>query len=42
MGAMLKVGSTVMKDYAWKNLLKPRHVKKHIDGLWHIHKEIVA
>jgi len=34
---MLKVGSTVMKDYAWKNLLKPRHVKKHTDGLIHIH-----
>lgn len=37
MGAMLKVGSTVMKDYAWKNLLKPRHVKNHVDGRWHIH-----
>lgn len=42
MGAMLKVGSTVMKDYVWKNILKPKHAKNHVDGRWHIHKEIVA
>lgn len=37
MGSMLKVGSTVMKDFYLTNLFKPQHVKMHNDGILHQH-----
>lgn len=37
MGSMLKVGSTVMKEYNLNNLIKPKYAKMHRDGVIHLH-----
>lgn len=37
MGTMLKVGSTVTKEFYLKNLVKPIHADMHRSGLCHMH-----
>lgn len=42
MGAMLKVGGTITKDFLFRNLMTPEHAKMHHDGKIHYHKQLVA
>ena len=37
MGSMLKIGSSVTKNYNLAKLLNPKHVKMHRDGVIHMH-----
>jgi len=37
MGTMLKVGSTVMKEYVIKNVMKPKHADMYRRGIIHYH-----
>ena len=37
MGAMLKIGGTIAKEFNFRNLLKPKHSQMHRDGIIHIH-----
>ena len=37
MGAMLKIGGTITKEYNLNNLIKPEYAKLHRDGVIHIH-----
>ena len=37
MGAMLKIGGTITKEYNLNNLIKPEYAKMHRDGIIHIH-----
>jgi len=37
MGTMLKVGSTVMKEYVTKNVMKPKHADMYKRGVIHYH-----
>lgn len=37
MGAMLKIGETVVKEFSLINLVKPKHAMMHRKGMVHIH-----
>ena len=37
MGSMLKIGSTVAKEFNLTNLIKPKHAEMHRNGVIHIH-----
>lgn len=37
MGAMLKIGGTIAKEFNLRNLFKPKHARLHREGVIHIH-----